>query len=91
MKRISTVGPKSRWGGWDRSSQTRPIPRSPDGDKKGLCQNGKKYFGFCCDNTALLFESIFGYSPEIRSQGMECVSLGPGRKKWILGFYPPRI
>ena len=59
--------------------------------KKGLCQNGKKYFGFCCDNTAVLFESIFGYSPEIRSQGMECVSLGPGRKKWILGFYPPRI
>ena len=34
--RISTVGRKVgsgqvRWGGW--LSQTRPIPRSPDGDK----------------------------------------------------------
>ena len=67
------------------------LPISHKNKQKGLCQNGKKYFGFCCDNTALLFESIFGYSPEIRSQGMECVSLGPGRKKWILGFYPPRI
>ena len=35
LKRISTVGPKSslvRWGGV-RLSQTRPIPRSPSGDK----------------------------------------------------------
>ena len=67
------------------------LPISHKNKQKGLCQNGKKYVGFCCDNTAVLFESIFGYSPEIRSQGMECVSLGPGRKKWILGFYPPRI
>ena len=36
LKRISTVGPKSGsggdWIGLDRLSQTRPIPRSPDGD-----------------------------------------------------------
>ena len=32
LKRISTVGPKSGWGGVGLS-QTRPIPRSPDGDK----------------------------------------------------------
>ena len=35
---ISTVGPKSGWGGvgWgpDRLCQTSPIPRSPDGDNK---------------------------------------------------------
>ena len=39
LKRISTVGPKSGWGppGWGGvrlSSQTSPIPRAPDGDKK---------------------------------------------------------
>ena len=36
LKRISTVRPKScgsGWGGW--LSQTRPVPRSPDGDKNG--------------------------------------------------------
>ena len=37
LKRISTVGPKSRGllgsGGVRLLSQTRPIPRSPDGDK----------------------------------------------------------
>ena len=27
------MGPKSRWGGVGLLSQTRPIPRSPDGDK----------------------------------------------------------
>ena len=37
MKRISTFGPKCGcpgWGGWDRLSQTSPIPRSLDGDNK---------------------------------------------------------
>ena len=37
MKRISTVGPKSGGGvgsSGDRLCQTRPIPRSPDGDNK---------------------------------------------------------
>ena len=28
------MGPKSRWGGVRLLFQTRPIPRSPDGDKK---------------------------------------------------------
>ena len=39
LKRISTVGPKSLSGGGVGSgwlSQTSPIPRSPDGDKKKL-------------------------------------------------------
>ena len=27
------MGPKSRWGGVRLLSQTRPIPRSPNGDK----------------------------------------------------------
>ena len=32
------MGPKSGWGGVVRLSQTRPIPRSPDGDnKKSVC------------------------------------------------------
>ena len=32
MKRISTVEPKSQWLWLGWLSQTRPIPRSPDGD-----------------------------------------------------------
>ena len=33
LKRISTVRPKNCGGGVGWLSQTRPIPRSPDGDK----------------------------------------------------------
>ena len=38
MKRVSTVRPKCGGSGWGEVvlSQTRPIPRSPDGDKRKL-------------------------------------------------------
>ena len=37
------MGPKSRWGGVGLLSQTRPIPRSPDGDKNIRLEESLSY------------------------------------------------